>query len=95
MDLLKNFFSKYEFRRKSVHFVLGILFVVFINLDNYFVKEQLELLLVIALFLALCVSIYTQYKRPRLILQFLYRCAIRLCHKCGRSLARWDCGYSR
>lgn len=72
MVLVKDFFKKYEFRRKAVHFVLGILFVIFINLDHYFVKEQLELLLLIALFLALCLSIYIQYKRPRLLLQFLY-----------------------
>ena len=72
MDMLKNFFKKYEFRRKAVHFVLGILFVLFINLDHYILKEQLELILVIVLFLAICLSIYTQYKRPRLILKFLY-----------------------
>ena len=72
MGLVKKFFRKYEFRRKTVHFVLGILFVILINLNHYFVKEQLEVLLIIALFLVICLSIYTQYKRPRLILQFLY-----------------------
>ncbi len=72
MALLKNFFSKYEFRRKTVHFVLGILFVIFINLDHYLLKEQLELILCVTLILALCLSIYTRYKRPLLILRFLY-----------------------
>jgi len=72
MALLKDFFKKYEFRRKLFHFCIGIIFVLFINLNHYFVREQLEVLLLLMLIFALFVSIYTQYRRPRWILQFLY-----------------------
>ncbi|MBN2368219.1 phosphatidate cytidylyltransferase [Candidatus Woesearchaeota archaeon] len=68
---LKNFFNEYEFRRKSVHLLVGIVFVFIINLDHYIIIEQLEIILVAALFLSLILSIYTKYRRPKLIISFL------------------------
>ncbi len=71
MNLLKNFSGTYEFRRKTVHFILGIFFVIFINLEVYFVKSYLELILLAFLIIAVSLSIYCKYKKPKMIMFFL------------------------
>lgn len=63
--------NKYEFRRKAVHLVLGVLFVVFINLDIILAKYHLELLLLGILVLTMVMSIYTKHKKPKLIISVL------------------------
>jgi dolichol kinase len=69
MDLA-DFFTRYEFRRKIVHFTLGIFLVIFINsnLQNY---EQIMVFFLIALILAIIISVYTRYKKPKLVIYLL------------------------
>ncbi len=70
MGWLKEFYKKYEFRRKTVHFVLGLFLVFFINLQ-FLTKPILLLLLSSAFIITFGLSVYTKFKKPKSIISFL------------------------
>jgi dolichol kinase len=63
MDFLNN----HSIRRKLVHFMLGITFIIIIN----FLAINLQLFFLFSLICAIILSIYTKYRKPRLIYSFL------------------------
>lgn len=66
-ESIRKTLQTYEFRRKGVHFVLGLALVLLINLHFSLMKILLLLMLIVTL----CISIYCKYWRPRLIMRFL------------------------
>jgi dolichol kinase len=71
VNKLKKFFKRYEFRRKAVHIISGILVLLFINWDNDFVQENLVYIFLAGLIITILFSIYTKYKHPYFILNIL------------------------
>jgi dolichol kinase len=65
---LREFFQRYEFRRKIVHLLVGMVSLFAIGM---FTKIQLMVGLLMAIIISLTFSIYTRYKKPVMILNIL------------------------
>lgn len=63
----KDFFKKYEFRRKTLHLIFGIIFVFLINVFN----DYIVIILLSSLVLSLLLSYYVKLKKPVLLMQIL------------------------
>ena len=68
---MKGVFKDYELRRKAMHFTIGVCFVVFINFYRNLDYSKLEFFLLAGLLFSLLLSIYTKYKRPKFLMDFL------------------------
>ncbi|MEK6917045.1 MAG: hypothetical protein AABW92_04845 [Nanoarchaeota archaeon] len=68
---MNNNFNSYVLRRKTVHFTLGILFVVFINSSFINYDTNLVFILLIGVIFSLLASWYIKQKQPKRILSFL------------------------
>ena len=65
---MHEYFATYEFRRKLFHLSMGVFFVILI----FYMPTALYIIgLLAALIIALALSIYTKYQKPRILLYFL------------------------
>ncbi len=71
MRSIKAFFSTFEFRRKAVHLLLGLLFIALINTKNVFLERYMALIFAVALAAAISLSAVCKYLKPRLLMRFL------------------------
>ena len=68
---LKDYFNEYSFRRKFVHVFGGILFVIFINLNYPIIQNNLLLMLIVSLIIAVLFSAYAKYQKPRFLMKII------------------------